>query len=77
MLKQTYRGREPGLVIMGDNLCLRGCGGILAPYTGWTCHFFTLICFKNCMVYLKRPKIKEKEAGVGPFKKLTAKESIW
>ena len=30
-------------------------------------HFFTLICFKNCIVSLKRPKINEKEAGVGPF----------
>ena len=33
-------------------------------YTGW--NFFTLIC---CIVCLKRPKINEKEAGVGPFKK--------
>jgi len=32
--------------------------------------FFTLICYKNCSdVSLKRPKINEKEAGVGPFKK--------
>ena len=38
-----------------------------APYTGWT--FFTFICYKNCKVCLKRPKINEKEAGVGPFKK--------
>ena len=39
-----------------------------APYTGWTWHFFTLICCKNCNdVCLKRPKINEKEAGVGPF----------
>jgi len=30
-------------------------------------HFFTYICFKNCNVCLKRPKINEKEAGVGPF----------
>ena len=31
-------------------------------------HFFTLICCKNCInVCLKRPKINEKEAGVGPF----------
>ena len=29
--------------------------------------FFTLICCKNCIVCLKRPKIKEKEAGVRPF----------
>ena len=30
-------------------------------------HFFTYICCKNCNVCLKRPKINEKEAGVGPF----------
>ena len=30
-------------------------------------HFFTLICCKNCIVCLKRPKINGKEAGVGPF----------
>ena len=29
--------------------------------------FFTLICCKNCIVCLKRPKINEKEAGIGPF----------
>ena len=39
---------------------------IPAPYAGWT--FFTLICYKNCNnVCLKKPKINEKEAGVGPF----------
>ena len=31
-------------------------------------HFFTYICCKNCIdVCLKRPKINEKEAGVGLF----------
>ena len=30
-------------------------------------HFFTYICCKNCNVCLKRPKIREKEAGFGPF----------
>ena len=40
---------------------------ILVPCTGWTWRFFTLICCKNCIVCLKRPKINEKEAGVGPF----------
>ena len=30
-------------------------------------HFFTYICCKNCIVCLKRPKINEKEAVVGPF----------
>ena len=32
-------------------------------------HFFTLICCKNCIVCLKRPKINKKEAGVGPILK--------
>ena len=32
--------------------------------------FFALICSKHCIdVRLKRPKINEKEAGVGPLKK--------
>ena len=32
-------------------------------------HFFTLICCKNCNdIWLKRPKINEKEARVGPLK---------
>ena len=40
---------------------------IPALYTGWT--FFALIFCKNCIVCLKRPKINEKEAGVGSFLK--------
>ena len=31
--------------------------------------FFTLICCKNFIACLKRPKINEKEAGIGPVKK--------
>ena len=30
-------------------------------------HFYTYICCKFFNVCLKRPKINEKEAGVGPF----------
>ena len=30
-------------------------------------YFFALICCKNCIVCLKRPKINGKEAGVGPI----------
>ena len=29
--------------------------------------FFIFICCKNCIVSLKRPKINEKEARIGPF----------
>ena len=30
---------------------------------------FTVICCKICIVCLKRPKVNEKEAEDGPFKK--------
>ena len=54
-------------MVMGDNSCLRVHGfesqhGILDG------HFFALLCCINCIVCLKRPKINEKEAGVGPLK---------
>ena len=42
---------------------------ILVPDTGWTWHFFILICCKNCIVCLKRPKINKKEAGLAHFLK--------
>ena len=53
---------------MGDDSCLRGRGfesrrHILDGY------YFTLICCEKCFVCLKRPKINEMEARVGPFKK--------
>ena len=38
--------------------------------------FCTLIYCKNCFVCLKRPKINEKEAKVGPFFKKTVKKLI-
>ena len=59
-------GREPWSSGYGRQLMFeRSWVRILAPYTGWT--FFTLICCKNCVVCLKRPKINEKEARVGPI----------
>ena len=59
-------GGSPGLVVMGRDSRSKGRG--FNPVTVWT--FFTYICCKNCNdVCLKRPKINEKEAGVGPFKK--------
>ena len=43
----------------------------LNPGTGYWMDmtFFTLICCKNCIACLKRPKINKKEAGFGPFLK--------
>ena len=57
-------------MVMGDNSCSKGHG-----FESW-CHilgghFFTLICCNNYIVGLKIPKINKKEAGVGPFKKIT------
>ena len=41
-------------------------------------HFFTYYCCKNCNVCLKRPKINEKEAGIGPlFLKKNKQESCF
>ena len=40
---------------------------ILALYTGWTWHFFTLICCRNCIVCLKRLKIKRKRGRGCPI----------
>ena len=39
--------------------------------------FLTLICCKNCIVSLKRPKINEKEAGVDPFLRVMTHKSFF
>ena len=60
---------SPGLVVMRGGSHSKVCGfesrrRILDGHD----IFFTLICCKNCNdVCLKRPKINENEAGVGPF----------
>ena len=66
---KNYLGREPWSSGYERRLTFqRSWVRIPARYTGWTWNFFTLICCKNCIdVCLKRPKINEKEAGVGPF----------
>ena len=67
---ERSKGREPWSSGFGKRLTFQRLWvRIPAPYTGWT--FFTYICCKNCNdVCLKRPKINEKEARVGPFKKI-------
>ena len=67
----TRSGGSHGLLVMGRDSLTQGRG-----FESW--HrileghdiFFTLISCKNCIVCWKRPKINEKEAGDGPFKKL-------
>ena len=46
---------------------------LLAPFTGWTWHFFTLICCNNCYDFFKKTKNKRKETGVGLIKKSFSK----
>ena len=60
-----YGAKGPGLVVMGDDSCSRGCG-----FECWMdMTFFTLICYKNCIACSKRPKINKKEAGLANFLK--------
>ena len=62
-----FEDRSPGLVVMGRDSCSKG-RGFESRHSILDGHFFTYICCKNCNEgCLKRPKIDEKEAGVGPF----------
>ena len=54
------------MVIGGDSRS-KGCGFESRPGYWMDMTFFKLICCKHCIVCLKRPKINEKEAVVGPF----------
>ena len=60
-----------GLVVMGRDSGSEG-RGFESRHRILDGHFFTYICSKNCIVCLKRPKINEKESGVGPFFKKEA-----
>ena len=67
--KVIVLGTSPGLVVMGRDSHLKG-RGFESPNRILDGHFFTYVCCKNCYyVCLKRLKINEKEAGVGPFYK--------
>ena len=62
-------GGSPGLVVMGGDSCSKGRGfesrrRILDGHD-------TLICCETCVVCLKRPKINEGGAEVGPIFKKT------
>ena len=67
-IKDKRLDGRPGTVVMGDDSCLKGCG-----FESWRCildghlDIFHINFSKNCIVCLERPKINEKEAGVGPF----------
>ena len=54
------RAFATGLVVTKGDSCLSVCG-FKSKHRMET--FFTLICCKNCIVCLKRPKITKNEAG--------------
>ena len=63
---KKWSSGSPGLVVMDDNLCLRGCGfesrrGILDG------HFFTLICCKNCIFRLNKTENKRNRGRGWPI----------
>ena len=71
-------GGSPGLVVMRRDSQYKG-SGFESRHRILDGHFFTYICCKNCNdVCLKRRKINEKEAGVGPyfFKKTLSKPAF-
>ena len=53
-------------MVMGGDSCSKG-RGFESCHRFMDGHFFTFISCKNCNVCLKRPKIKKKDASVGPF----------
>ena len=55
-------------MVIGGDTHFEGCG-FESLHHILDGHFFTYICCKICNVCLKRLKINEKEAGVGPFLK--------
>ena len=66
--KKKRLGEISGLVVMGRDSHSKG-RGFESQHQILDGGFFTYICCKNCNICLIRPKINEKEAGVGPFKK--------
>ena len=61
------RGRSPGLVVMGGDSRSEGHGFESRRRILDVHDIFHIDLLKNCIVCLKRLKINEKEAGVGPF----------
>ena len=63
MASTTFQllGGSPGLVVMGDDSCSRGCE-FESRRRILDGHFFTFICCKNCIVWLKKAE-KERKRG--------------
>ena len=55
-------------MVMGGDSCSKGCE-FESQQSILDGHFFTFICCKICNEF-EKTKRNEKEAGVGPFKKI-------
>ena len=62
-------------MVMGKNSRFKG-RGFESRHHILDGHFSHIFVVKICNVCLKRPKINEKEAGVGPFKKTIAEAYV-
>ena len=62
-------------MVMGGDSCSKG-RGFESRHHILDGHFSHIFVVKICNVCLKRPKINEKEAGVGPFKKTIAEAYV-
>ena len=61
-------GSIPGLVVIGGDSLSRGCG-FESQHQILDGHFFTLICCKNAIVFLRKTENKLKRGRDGQFKK--------
>ena len=59
------KGGSPGLVVMGDNSCLKG-RGFESRHRVLDGHIFTLICCKHCILFVKTEN-KRKRGRVWPI----------
>ena len=67
-LRALWLGREPWSSGYGRRITFqRSRVWIPAPDIGWTWHFFTLICYKNCIVCLKKTENKQKRGRGWPI----------
>ena len=66
LIEKVKTRNNPGLVVMGRDSLMKVVGSNTGAIYWMDMIFFTLICCKNCIVCLKRPKISKKEAEVGP-----------
>ena len=64
--RMDREGGSPRQVVMGDDSCSRG-RGFKSRHRKLDGHFLHLFVVEIVLCVWKRPKINEKEAGVGPL----------